>query len=77
VLRSVFVPKRDEETGVWRKLNNEELNVLYFSPITFWVTKLRRMKWAGHIRNMEKRGVCRVLVEKLERKRPLGRPRIR
>ena len=32
VLRKVFGPKRDEVTGEWRKISNEELNELYFSP---------------------------------------------
>ena len=38
----------------------------------------RRMRWAGHVARMgEERGVCRVLVGKLEGRRPLGRPRRR
>ena len=42
------------------------------------VIKSRRMRWAGHVARMgEERGVYRVLVGKLERKRPLGRPRRR
>jgi hypothetical protein len=32
VLRRIFGPKRDEITGEWRKLHNEELNDLYSSP---------------------------------------------
>jgi hypothetical protein len=40
-------PKRDEVTGEWSKLNNEELIDLYFSPNIIWVIKLRRMKWMG------------------------------
>jgi hypothetical protein len=78
VLRKVFGPKRDEVTGEWRKLHNEELNDLYSSPNIVWVVKLRRMRWAGHVARMgEDRGVHRVLVGKPERKRPLGRPRHR
>jgi len=66
VLR-IFGPKRDEVTGEWRKLYNEELNDLYSIPYIIWVIKLRRMRWAGHVAHMgEKRGVCRVLVENLE-----------
>ena len=43
-----------------------------------WVIKLRRMRLAGHVAHMgEERGMYRVLVEKLEGKRPLGRPRHR
>jgi hypothetical protein len=78
VLRSVFGPKRDEVTGEWRKLHNEELNDLYCSPTIVWVMKLRRMRWAGHVAQTgEGRGVYRVLVGKYEGKRPLGRPKCR
>jgi hypothetical protein len=44
VLRRVFGPKRDEATGEWRKLHNEELNNLYSSSSIVWVVKSRRMK---------------------------------
>jgi hypothetical protein len=44
VLRRIFVPKRDEVTGEWRRLHNEELNDLYSSPNIIRVTKSRRMK---------------------------------
>jgi len=51
---------------------------LYSSPNIVRVIKSRRMRWAGHVARMgEERGVCRVLVGKLEGKRPLGRPRRR
>ena len=74
----VFRPKRDEVTGEWRKLHNEELSDLYSLPNIVWVVKSRRMRWAGHVACMgEGRGVHRVLVEKPEGKRPLGRPRCR
>ena len=70
--------ERDEVTGEWRKLHNEELNDVYFSPNIVRVIKSRRMRWAGHIARMGKsRGVFRVLVGKPEGKRPLGRPRHR
>jgi hypothetical protein len=49
VLRRVFGPKRDEVTVEWRKLHNEELRVLYFSPNIVWVIKWRRMRRAGHV----------------------------
>jgi len=49
VLRRIFGPKRDEATGEWRWLHNEELNDLYFSPNIIRVIKSRRLKWAGHI----------------------------
>ena len=78
VLRRIFGPKRDEVTGEWRKLRNEELNDLYSLPNIMWVVKSRRMRWAGHVARMgEDRGVYRVLVGKSEGKRPLGRPRRR
>ena len=78
VLRRVFGPRRDEVTGDWRRLHNEEINVLYSSPNIMRVIKSRRMRWAGHVARMgEERGVYRVLVGKLEGKRPLGRPRRR
>jgi len=58
VLRRVFGPKRDEGTGEWRKLHNEELNDLYFSPTNIRVIKSRRMRRAGHVERMgERRGV--------------------
>ena len=47
VLRGIFGPKRDKVTGEWRKLHNEELNNLYFSPNIIWVIKSRRMRWVG------------------------------
>ena len=78
VLRRKFGPKRDEVTGQCRKLHNEELNDLYCSPNIFLVIKSRSMKLAGHVKYMgERRGVYRVLMEKPEGKRRLGRPRSR
>jgi hypothetical protein len=78
VLRRISGPKRDEVTGEWRKIHNEELNDLYCSPTIVRVMKSRSMRWAGHIARMEEgRGMYRVLVGKPEGKRPLGRPRRR
>jgi len=78
VLRRIFVPRRDEVTGEWRRLHNEELNDLYSSPNIMRVIKSRRMRWAGHVARMgEERGVYRVLVGKPEGRRPLERPRRR
>jgi hypothetical protein len=75
VLRRIFGPKRDEVTGEWRKLHNEELHDLYSSPTTVRVMKSRRMRWAGYVTRMgEGRGVYRVLVGNPEGKRPLGDP---
>ena len=78
VLRRIFGPRRDEVTGEWRSLHNEELNDLYSSPNIVLVIKSRRMRWAGHVvRIGEERVVYRALVGKPEGKRPLGRPRRR
>jgi len=78
VLRRIFGPRRDEVTGEWKRLHNEELNDLYSSPNIVRVIKSRRMRWAGHVVRMgEERGVYRVLLGKPEGKRPLGRPRHR
>jgi len=52
VLRSMSVFKRDEVTGEWRKLHNEELNDLYCSPNIFRVIKSRRVRWVGHVARM-------------------------
>ena len=72
------LPKRDEVAREWRTLRNEELNNLYSSPNNLRVIKSRRIRWAGHVaRTGERRGVYRVLVGKLDGKRPLGRPRHR
>jgi hypothetical protein len=49
VLRRIFGPKRDEVTGEWRRLYNEELNDLYSLPNIIRVIKSRRMRWAGHV----------------------------
>ena len=54
VLRRVFGPKRDEVTGEWRKLHNEELNDLYSLPNIVRVVKSRRMRWTGHVVRMGK-----------------------
>jgi hypothetical protein len=77
-LRRIFGPRRDEVTGEWRKLHNEELNDLYCSPIILRAIKSRIMRWARHIARMgERRGVYRALEGKYEGKRPLGRTRRR
>jgi len=77
-MRRIFVPKRDEVTGEWRKLHNEELNYLYCSLSNIRVIKSRRMRWVGHVAHFgERRGVYRVLVGKPEGKRLLERSRCR
>jgi hypothetical protein len=74
VLRKIFGAERNEMTGEWRTLHNEELNDLYCSPNILRVIKTRRMRWAGHVARMgEMRGAYRVLVGKPEGKRPLVR----
>ena len=57
VLRRIFGPKRDEVTGEWTKLHNEELNDLYCSPNTVRVIK-SRMRWVGHVARMRRENVC-------------------
>jgi hypothetical protein len=76
VLRGIFGPK-DEVTGEWRRLHNEELYDLYSSPNIIRMIR-SRMKWAGRVARMgEGRGANRILVGRPEGKRPLGRPRRR
>jgi hypothetical protein len=53
VLIKIFGPRRDEVTGDWTKLHNEELHNLYSSPNIIRVIKSRRMRWAGHVSRME------------------------
>jgi len=77
VLRRIFGPRRDEVTGEWRRLHNEELNDLHSSPNIVRVIKSRSMRWAGHVARMGEEMVYRVLLGKPEGKRPLGRPRRR
>jgi hypothetical protein len=63
VLRRIFGPKRDEVTGEWRKLHNQELRDLYSSPSIIRIIRSRRMRWAGHVARMrEKRNAYRLLV---------------
>jgi len=77
VLRGIFGPKRDEVTGKWRNLHNKELNDLYTSPNTVRIIKSRRIKWVGNVARMGRKLLYRVLVEKAQGERPLGRPRRR
>ena len=78
VPRRIYGPKRDEVTGEWRKLHNDEFNDLYSLPNLIRVIKLRRMSWAGHVARVEaRRSAYAVLVRNPEGKRPLGRHRSR
>jgi hypothetical protein len=77
VLRWIFGSKRDGVTGEWRRLHNEELNDLYSSSNIIRVIISRR-RWVGHVARMgEGRGAYRILMERPEGRRPLGRPRCR
>ena len=65
VLKRLLGPTRDDVTGEWRKLHNEELSDLYSLPNIVRVVKSRRMRWTGHVARMgEGRDVHRVLVRK-------------
>jgi hypothetical protein len=67
VLRRIFGPRRDEVTGEWRKLHNEELHDVYFSPSLIRIMKSRRMRWAGHVARIgERRTAYMLLVGKPE-----------
>jgi hypothetical protein len=78
MLRRIFGPKRDEVTGGWRKLHNEELHNLYSSPRKIRMIKSRGMRRSGYVARMvEKRNTYRTLMGKPEGKRPLKRPRHR
>jgi hypothetical protein len=78
VLRRILGPKRDEVMRQWIILYNEGLNYLYCLSNIVWVINLRRIRWAEHVARMgDRRVIYRILVGKLEGKRPLGKPRRR
>jgi hypothetical protein len=78
VLRRIFRPKRDEVTGSWRELHNEEIHHLYSSSNSIRFMKSRRMRLEGHIARIGgKRNVYKLLAGKPEWNRPPGRPRHR
>jgi hypothetical protein len=66
VLRRIFGSKTDEVTRGWRKLHNEKLHNLYYSPSIIRMIRSGRMIWAGHVAQMEKRNAYRILVGKPE-----------
>jgi hypothetical protein len=75
VLKRISGPKRNEMTGGWRKLHNEELCDLYSLPSKIRMIKLRFLCQTGHVPRIgEKKNTYRLLVEKPEGRRPLGRP---
>jgi hypothetical protein len=77
VLKRIFGPKRDEITGKWRKLHNEDFTDLYTSPNIIRMIKSRRMRWAGHVARMgERRGACMILVGEPEERDRLEDPDI-
>jgi hypothetical protein len=78
VLRRIFGPRRDEVTGEWRKLYNEELHDVYSSPSIIRIIKIEEGEMGGACSlNGEKRNMYRLLVGKPEGKRALGRPSCR
>ena len=77
VLRKIFGAKRDEITGEWRKLHNEELNDLYFSSSIVRVIKSGRNRWAGHVTRIGRIVHTEFWLGKLEGRKPLVRPRRR
>ena len=52
VLRKIFVPKRDDQTGAWRRLHNGELHNLYEKPDIIRIVRSRRLRLAGHVTRM-------------------------
>jgi hypothetical protein len=78
VLRRIFGPKREEVTGDWRKMHNEELHNLYSLPNIIRIIKSKGMRWAEHVARIREKGnAYRILVGNTVGKRPLGRPRRR
>jgi hypothetical protein len=74
VLRGIFGSERREVGGVQRSLHNEELHNFCSLPNIVWMINSRRMGWLGHVaRTEEMRNEYKVLVEKSEEMRPLGR----
>jgi hypothetical protein len=74
VLREIVGPRREEITGEWRKLHNEELYDLYCSPNNIRVIKSRKMRWAEYVARMgEMGGAYRVMVGRSDGKEPTGR----
>jgi hypothetical protein len=74
VLRRIFGPKREEVTGDWRRLHNEELHNLYASPNIIRVIKSRKLRWVGYVADMVGKRKYKIWVGKPEGKGSLGRP---
>jgi hypothetical protein len=77
VLRRMSGPEGVEVTGDWRKLQNEELLILYSSPNMVRMIKSRRTRWATNVERMGGKKNSYFLVGKSEGKESLGRPRLR
>ena len=73
----IFGPKRDEQTGEWRKLHNVELHNLYGNADIIKTLKSRGLRWAGHVARMGYgRRAHKILLEKPEGTHPCGKPKI-
>jgi hypothetical protein len=57
VVKRIFGMKRNEVTGEWRKLHDEELHNLYSSPNIIRMIKSIRVRWAGHVARIGRRGM--------------------
>jgi hypothetical protein len=77
VLRRIYGPKRDEVTGGWSGLHNEDFSNLYSSPSKIILIKSRMMKWTGNVARIYVKSAYRLLMTESEGKRPLGIPRRR
>jgi hypothetical protein len=74
LLRRIFGPKRDEVTGGWRKLHNEELRDLLSSPSISRMFKSRKMKWTENVARVGKRESLVIIGGKFRRKETVGKP---
>lgn len=78
VLRKIYGPTRDDETGTWRRKSNKELEELFGVTNIIKEIKSRRLQWAGHVRRLPDDRLSKLVWEEAPTgKRPLGRPRLR